>query len=283
MPNLTLFGSKDAPWRSDAWKAVDDRIRGGKSQSHLVAVQRMDGSTFANFYGNLDIKTLGGAGFASQSHTAPYDLSKFAGLSITLQPTARRACTVFNLNIKTEIPKRREDGRRESVIVWEYEFDASECMLSRSPFSSPTSTTSRTPVDEGQTHTYDEEKALAKLEGYERENVDVQRQSATSGRNKIFKATWDQFVPTYRGRPIPKHEAKPFNPADIKEISIMCRSNFGKQSGDFNLFIADITAFTEDHKSNIPNLLSKAWNWLRDWFLYIMGLRRDNGRGFIRL
>lgn len=47
----------------------------------------------------------------------------------------------------------------------------------------------------------------------------------TAARTKTFKANWDDFIPTYRGRPVSKDEAKALNPGEIKEISIMCRSN----------------------------------------------------------
>jgi hypothetical protein len=53
-------------------------VRGGKSQSYLEILS--DGT--ARFYGELDTKTLGGAGFASQRLNHPWDLSRYAGLQI---------------------------------------------------------------------------------------------------------------------------------------------------------------------------------------------------------
>lgn len=61
---------------------------------------------------------------------------------------------------------------------------------------------------------------------------------------------------------------------------------FGKQSGSFNIFVSDISAFTSQDKNDNSGpvaFLMKAWEWLKNWFLYIFGLRRDNGQGFIRL
>ena len=53
---------------------------------------------------------------------------------------------------------------------------------------------------------------------------------AGRGRHVTFRAKWEEFVPTYRGRPVPRNEVKPLNPIEIKEISIMCRSNVSASS-----------------------------------------------------
>lgn len=110
------------------------------------------------------------------------------------------------MNIKTELPhkRRKEDGRNESVIVYEYEFDVSETMMMVPTFPP------------------DAEKELK----MENEGKREAGSGATGrGKTKTFKADWEDFKPTYRGRPVPPHEAKKVDPAEIKEISIMCRSN----------------------------------------------------------
>ncbi|EIW72745.1 hypothetical protein TREMEDRAFT_58912 [Tremella mesenterica DSM 1558] len=62
-------------WDFSHWHAVDDRVRGGSSISHLEPytlspsiAQSIDDEkgSGARFHGTLDITTLGGAGFASQ-------------------------------------------------------------------------------------------------------------------------------------------------------------------------------------------------------------------------
>lgn len=169
--------------------------------------------------GLTDIKTLGGAGFASQSHTSPYDLSKFNGLSITIQPSARRDCSIFHLNIKTELPKKRKDGRNESVIVWEYEFDVSDTMMMNMGTCSVEKSSLK--EDRSSSSRKDNEKEVMDEKEMEEGTIN------TAARTKTFKANWDDFIPTYRGRPVPRDETKPFNPGEIKEISIMCRSNVG--------------------------------------------------------
>lgn len=88
-------------WKSDDWTASDDRVRGGKSQvSHSTSSgqgQTNHGnysqsyfdcsSTSGRFHGELDIKTLGGAGFASQRTTGEdrdWNLSNYAGIVLEL-------------------------------------------------------------------------------------------------------------------------------------------------------------------------------------------------------
>ena len=67
----------------NTWTAVDDRVRGGSSVSYLKPSAGVTNG--AVFYGNLDTKTLGGAGFASQatkpSSSSSFSLSNFVGSS----------------------------------------------------------------------------------------------------------------------------------------------------------------------------------------------------------
>lgn len=99
-----------------------------------------------DFTGFLDTTTLGGAGFASQAYSHPFPgqpitNDRFAGLRLTgrrLQASSEQnsveqknpgggkgPVTEFILNIKTETPKKRPDGRRESQVVYEWQIDLS--------------------------------------------------------------------------------------------------------------------------------------------------------------
>jgi Complex I intermediate-associated protein 30 (CIA30) len=49
------FDAGKRGWDIENWDTIDDRVRGGSSESHLVN----DGAG-ARFYGNLDTATLGG-------------------------------------------------------------------------------------------------------------------------------------------------------------------------------------------------------------------------------
>lgn len=106
-----------SPWDSSLWTDSDDRVRGGKSQSHL----HCESPERAEFFGNLDITALGGAGFASQRTlgTLHLDLSQYDGLIVkVLKCDAKK----YTLTIKDEILPPREDGRDQSTISWEYDF-----------------------------------------------------------------------------------------------------------------------------------------------------------------
>ena len=158
----------------------------------------------------LDIKTLGGAGFASQVYTFDDALKlptmQYTGLRLQLIPlqTSKSAADhaesasesgpqkpfEYTLILKTGIPPLRSDGRRESTINYEYTF----------PYRSDGSKTD----------------------------------------DLKHSIPWDKFEETYRGRPIKKGD-EGYEPLDtgagISEISFMCRSGFGKQEGSFELLI----------------------------------------------
>ena len=80
------------------------------------------------FCGTLDTKTLGGAGFASQTTTADdkvWDLSAYDGIEIDVVEGDGK---MYTLILKDEVPegKKRDDGREKAGISWEYDFKASE-------------------------------------------------------------------------------------------------------------------------------------------------------------
>lgn len=108
------------PWDCSLWTASDDRVRGGSSISHLT----VSSPTQAIFHGNLDTKTLGGAGFASQRTKGDLalNLSHATGLQLVLG--AGNSDQTFTLNVKDTIPGKRKDGRDESGVSWEVDFKA---------------------------------------------------------------------------------------------------------------------------------------------------------------
>ncbi|PWZ02159.1 CIA30-domain-containing protein [Testicularia cyperi] len=219
------------PWRSDQFFAVDDKVRGGSSHSHMRIVQyppthRGD----IVFSGFLDTTTLGGAGFASQvySSSLPANLSKddFSGLRIVVRkqtdqpesdppsdgPTpggGRGPVRSFVFQIKTEVPERRPDGRRESVVVWEWCFEI------------PT-------PSEG-----DEVRSIAS---------DKASKSDIYQDFYVFESTWDDFKPFYRGKPVDPEKAGDFQPEKTVEWSFMARSNFQAQSGAFSMQVHSLSA-----------------------------------------
>ena len=107
------------PWSPLDWTSSDDRVRGGSSISELSCNPT---SPTAIFHGNLDIKTLGGAGFASQRTTGEdrnWDLSKYEGLILDIAKSDEKQ---YTLTLKDELLPKSSNGREQSTVSWEYDF-----------------------------------------------------------------------------------------------------------------------------------------------------------------
>jgi len=197
-----LFGG-DQAWSPLDWIASDDRVRGGKSFSELTCFPF---STSAEFHGNLDIETLGGAGFASQRTTGEdrrWDLSRYEGLWLHVEKSDGK---MYTLILKDELLPKSPDGREQSTVSWEYDF---------------------------------------KIET-DKENAEDR------GKGKKIFAKWDEFKPTYRGKE--KQGAKPLDLKSVKRISLMMRSFFGTQQGEFSLKIISISATQKPSDFDSPDL-----------------------------
>nr|POE54916.1 uncharacterized protein c9e9.15 [Quercus suber] len=197
-------------WSSDDWTASDDRVRGGKSQEWEESLRDADqafiqsyldtsDNKIGRFHGTLDIKTLGGAGFASQRTTdddRKWDLSDYAGVQIAVAKGDKKRYTFI---LKDELLPPSENGREQAVISWEVDFELP-------PQTEP-----------------------------------------GDAKDKFVFVPWKAFNPTYRGKP--KKDAKPLDLKSIKRVSIMMRSFFGSQDGDFSLSITSIKALKKTPKS----------------------------------
>ena len=116
-------------------------MRGGSSQSYLSPLP----NNGARFYGNLDIKTLGGAGFASQfspngdqtsksarvvasqedsksDEETMWDLSNYDGLQINLGKGDGKTYTLILKDERSDC--KRDDGREKAGINWEVDISA---------------------------------------------------------------------------------------------------------------------------------------------------------------
>ncbi|KGO56435.1 Major facilitator superfamily domain, general substrate transporter [Penicillium expansum] len=108
-------------WDLNRWTSSDDRVRGGSSVSNLEPTAQG-----VLFHGNLDIETLGGAGFASQRTVGDeqrWDLSGYDGVELHIIPSDGNR---YTFSLTDEISQRRPDGREQSALVWEYDFCTSE-------------------------------------------------------------------------------------------------------------------------------------------------------------
>lgn len=71
--------------------------------------------------GYLDVKTLGGAGFASQRtiSTEERDFTQFDGIELNLgKSDGKRYCLI----LKDDVLPKRPNGLERSSVNWEYEF-----------------------------------------------------------------------------------------------------------------------------------------------------------------
>ncbi|KAK5108606.1 hypothetical protein LTR62_008182 [Meristemomyces frigidus] len=182
-----LFGGQSA-WDAKQWSASDDRVRGGKSQSYLEIEDKS-----ARFHGTLDIKTLGGAGFASQKCTGDLDLSDYVAVKINIAKGDKKRYTFILKDAL--LPSNPENGREQSTISYEADFTLP-------PETVP-----------GDAH------------------------------NRFVIIPFDSLNATYRGKL--KNDAPAIDTKNIKQISLMMRSFFGTQEGDFALTVSSIEAISK--------------------------------------
>lgn len=99
-------------------------MRGGSSQSYFSANAY---ELVARFYGELDIKTLGGAGFASQRTTGEnreWDLSDYTGIELCITKGDQKR---YTFNLKDELlDKNPENGREQASVSYEFDFRLSD-------------------------------------------------------------------------------------------------------------------------------------------------------------
>ncbi|KAK1955977.1 complex I intermediate-associated protein 30 [Colletotrichum sublineola] len=114
------------PWDKSQWVASDDTVRNGTSHSVLDIIQPGSvGNPFseaiANFHGNLDYTTLGGAGFASQRTADDWPSINISAYdTITLEiPYADGKKYTFNLKDTAPPPI---NGVEQSGVSWEFDF-----------------------------------------------------------------------------------------------------------------------------------------------------------------
>ncbi|KAL5338537.1 complex I intermediate-associated protein 30-domain-containing protein [Aspergillus crustosus] len=119
--NKTYIFGGPHPWSSTEWTSSDDRVRSGSSISRL---KPSADAYSALFKGNLNITTLGGAGFALQRTTAEvWGLSSFDGIKVSLD-VDRSDEKLYTLIPKDEVLEKRPDGRERSTLSWEVDFRA---------------------------------------------------------------------------------------------------------------------------------------------------------------
>lgn len=118
--------SNNRPWDASEFTASDDRVRGGRSQSHLTVVVDENGSanssSAAKFWGHLDITALGGAGFASQRTVDDFPVWDLSAYDTLVLDVAESDGKKYTVTLKDEVLPKRPDGREQSTVSWEYDF-----------------------------------------------------------------------------------------------------------------------------------------------------------------
>ncbi|KAK4688463.1 hypothetical protein P7C73_g1650, partial [Tremellales sp. Uapishka_1] len=257
-PQKALF----PPFHFSSWKAVDDRVRGGSSISHLEPITIDSSVEGARFWGNLgtpavphstasftrlisssfaDIETLGGAGFASQRYIfGPRPLSlplfQYQGIQLDLSPCPSH-CKEFTLVLKTSLSST----------------------VPRKPRTPPIPQ----PASLSYEHNFRASPALA---------------SAKRGKVGL---RFEDFAAVYRGKEVKKTDPRyePFDSTKIYELSVMCRSGFGRQSGDFDLVILGIEGWARERELDVGAGREEwaVWKWLGGWWSWFRGLWRSDG------
>lgn len=209
---IPLFAAHPPPsstavsWRTalPTFKSVDDRVRGGSSTSHTSLTP--DGSLL--FSGFLDTTTLGGAGFASQRYEEGFptylDSKVYSGLEVRV----RQPASSMGVGVE-KVP----GGGQHAVTS--YVLNLYTSMPTKRPDGRNESSTTYEYV------------------------IDLSSPSSSSSLVSL-DPTWQDFKPFYRGRPQPS--APPLQPEQVKMWSIMARSDFAQQSGEFELVVDSIWA-----------------------------------------
>lgn len=190
-----------------------------------------------------DTHTLGGAGFASQACLRAFDLESYDGIRLRILPSP----VAVAAGGKAKHPTSFTLNVKTSLPEKRPDGRNESVVVYELPFSTIPPISSNTTFPES---------SLIECIG-----------------------RWDQFEPTYRGRPA--KDAPKLDPSSIEEISIMCRSNFDAQEGDFELRIIDIYAISL--KRNLTERM-RAWlSMLWQWYLGIFSIRKRGRDGHIRL
>lgn len=117
---MIAFGEENPRYESTTSTNYDCFVLGLNKQSYFACT-----SSSARFHGHLDIKTLGGAGFASQRTTGDsreWDLADYDGIELIIDDGDKKQYTFI---LKDDLlPPDPDTGREQSTISYEYDFHA---------------------------------------------------------------------------------------------------------------------------------------------------------------
>ena len=185
----------------------------------------------------IDIDTLGGAGFASQRYRfgpQPLQLprTEYKGIILSALPPSSSSSSLCS-----------SDTPRANTFT---------LVLKTTIPTRPPSKPKTPPQPEQSTLSYEYHFTPS-------HNLTNDRETVAIGFNDLKV--------TYRGREVSRDDPKyvPFHSEQIYEISLMCRSAFGSQKGDFELVVESIAGWKKDEKA------VKGWMeslWARLWSVW---------------
>jgi len=102
---------------------------------------------------------------------------------------------------------------------------------------------------------------LVMTDGREQSTISYEYVLNTASENGLLFVPWHAFKPTYRGKE--KKDAKPLNTKNVKRWSLMMRSFFGSQQGDFSLEIKSVRAVKQSDDLEKGEVVGagKPWSW----------------------
>ncbi|WVQ85618.1 hypothetical protein IAT38_007784 [Cryptococcus sp. DSM 104549] len=277
------------PFNFHKWRAVDDRVRGGSSVSHFDPVEidmfgrvtplASEGDLHdsavasgagknkigARFWGTLDIKTLGGAGFASQSYRygpSPLHLprTQYKGITLSILPDP---LTTPPAAPRSTSPSSEKEKKPSSPTTFTF-------VLKTSPTAPIPRDPRVPPVPRASQLTY--EANFTRPEG---------SLSGHQSTETTVKFKWEDFKASYRGREIKEGDPKwaPLDTNGVYEVSVMCRSGFGEQEGEYGVIVTGIAGWLKDEEKAIEEGYVQEgkqgwWAGVVGWFRWLMGWER---------
>jgi hypothetical protein len=208
-------------------------VRGGASTSavYLTEPQESEGDAKAGelvFSGFLDITTLGGAGFASQQCTVspPFPISlsqqRHSGLRLLVRPAKATAAS-------TTLEEGQTPGGGKGPVR-SYLLN----LYPKLPVKRPDGRNESSVTYE---HTFRLDPPISCSN------------QGDDGQEPLLSVdlAWKDFKPFYRGKPA--EDAGPLDPSEVKIWSLMARSDFGAQSGPFELQVHSLWAVGKEDSS----------------------------------
>jgi hypothetical protein len=210
----------------------------------------------------IDTQTLGGAGFASQRFT-------FGPIPLHLPPLEYQGLSINYLSSRLEDDATAKPPKPHTYTI---------TLKTTQPTYYPPPGQPKPPKTP--------EPAVLSYE------YSFDTSSSSSGLKKpspiSIELPFGDFVPTYRGREVKKDNPiyRPLQTETIYEFSLMCRSGFGEQEGEFELIILGIDGWRKETVRGARESLGGIWNGLVDmcrgfWsWLCALGGREE---GMVRL